>query len=86
MTWQDIILTVGNLLMAASLIPSVVSSDKPALSTSLLSGSILFTFAIVFATLSLWITAFAVSLNVILWFVLALQKYQQQRAAKNGRT
>lgn len=79
MPWQDIILTIGNLFLAASLIPSVISSNKPALSTSLLTGSILFMFAVVYATLSLWVSVFATILNVLLWFVLALQKYRQPR-------
>jgi Flp pilus assembly protein TadB len=79
MPLQDIILTIGNLLMAASLIPSVISSDKPALSTSLLTGSILFAFGIVYVTLSLWVSVFAITLNVLLWYVLAFQKFRQPR-------
>ncbi len=84
MSWQDIILTIGNLLLAASLIPSVTGSDKPALSTSLLTGSILLTFAVVYTTLSLWASVFAISLNIALWLVLAVQKYRQQQGGKNN--
>lgn len=84
MPWQDIVLTIGNLFLAASLIPSVISSDKPALTTSLMTGTILFTFGIVYITLSLWASVFAISFSVILWFVLAVQKYRQGRGGKNG--
>ena len=84
MLWQDIVLSVGNLLLAVSLIPSIVGRDKPALSTSLLSGSILFTFGIVYVSLSLWTSVLAISFSVALWFVLAVQKYRQRRSEKNN--
>lgn len=84
MSWQDIILSAGSLLLAASLIPSVISNDKPALSTSILTGFILFMFSIVYATLSLWTSVFANSLSVTLWFVLAVQKYRQERGSQEN--
>jgi hypothetical protein len=83
MSWQDTVLSIGSLLLAASLIPSVVSSDKPAISTSILTGSILFIFSVVYATLSLWAAVFANSLSVTLWFVLAAQKYRQHQSGES---
>lgn len=55
-----------------------MSSDKPAFSTSLMTGSILFTFGIIYATLGLWVSVSAISLSVALWFILAIQKYRQE--------
>jgi hypothetical protein len=84
MSWQDIILSVGNLLLGIALIPSIISSHKPALLTSLLQGCILLTFGIVYASLGLWVSVGAISLSVVLWFVLVVQKYRQEHDSKKS--
>lgn len=76
MFWQDYVITFGTILFIVALIPSVLSKDKPALSTSILTGSVLGTFVIVYFSLGLTFAAFTNAMTSFLWFVLAFQKYQ----------
>ncbi len=82
MTWQDIILSVGSWIFAIALIPSILSKDKPALSSSLITGSVLTIFACTYLTLSLWTTAASTVLVAGMWFTLALQKIRLTRREK----
>lgn len=74
MLWQDGVLTGGSAIFVIALVPSVISKDKPALSTSLMTGSVLIVFAFVYVTLSLWFSAVTTAIIGILWFILATQK------------
>ena len=76
MAWQDYILTIGTILFIVALIPSVFSKDKPAFTTSLLTGSVLAVFAFVYLSLSLWLTTITVSITSLTWLILAYQKYK----------
>lgn len=80
--WQDILLSAGNVILWLALLPSVFSENKPALSTSALTGSILLMFAFVFATLELWFSSVALALVGLTWFVLAVQKLRQNNTGK----
>lgn len=75
MLWQDWVITLGSLVFVFALIPSVLSKDKPALSTSLMTGTVLVIFALTYLTLSLWTGAATTFLTGVLWFTLAIQKY-----------
>lgn len=75
MVWQDWVLTAGQFLFIFALAPSVLSKDKPALTTSLLTGTVLAMFSFVFATLYLWLAATITSVTSLTWFLLAYQKY-----------
>ena len=79
MHWQDFILTAASLVFSAALIPSVLGKDKPAFSTSLMTGTVLGVCSVVYATLSLWFTTFTTALVGILWLTLAVQKYLQNK-------
>lgn len=74
------VLAGGQWIFIVALLPSVFGKDKPALSTSLLTGAVLSLFAFTFTTLSLWVSAVSTELSSLTWFLLALQKY---RAGKN---
>lgn len=76
MVWQDVVLTAGQFVFIVALAPSVLSKDKPALATSLLTGSVLAVFVICFASLSLWLAAITTSFSSLTWFILAYQKYK----------
>jgi len=80
MSWQDMVLAGGQWIFIIALLPSVFGKDKPALSTSLLTGAVLSVFALTFVTLSLWVSAVSTELTSFTWFLLAFQKY---RAGKN---
>jgi hypothetical protein len=82
MHWQDWVIASGSLMMSMALIPSIVGHDKPALSTSLLTGTILALFAIVYSTLNLWFSTLSTSLIGMLWLILAFQKWSQVRAIR----
>lgn len=77
--WQDIILTIGSLVFLVALIPSITSKDKPALMTSLMTGLVLFVFAMTYITLDLWFSAVTTALTGMLWLVLAVQKARAKK-------
>jgi len=76
---QDIILAIGSLIFAFALLPSVLGKDKPALWTSVVTGTVLVIFAITYATLSLWYATITTALAAFLWIVLAIQKLSQTK-------
>ena len=76
---QDFIITIGTLLFVAALIPTILAKDKPALVTSLLSGSVLLVFSAVFASLHLWFSAATDIANASCWLILGIQKYRLMR-------
>ena len=76
MNWQNILFTTGAIVFAISLFPSILSKDKPALATSLLSGIMLMLFAIAYATLRFWTSALSNAVLSFLWLILAFQKHR----------
>jgi len=82
MAWQDVVFSIGQWIFIIALLPSVFGKDKPAFSSSVITGSVLGVFALTFATLSLWVSAFSTTLVSITWFVLAVQKYLIQKGRK----
>ena len=78
MHWQDIVLSVGQYIFVIALLPSVLGKDKPALSSSLLTGTVLGVFTVVYATLGLWSSTIASTLVTATWFLLAWQQYRKK--------
>ena len=78
MQWQDIVLGVGQIIFFLALIPSIRSKDKPALSSSIITATVLLAYALVFATLSLWFTVLTDIITTIFWYILAYQKFTQK--------
>ena len=78
MPWQDIVIAAGQWVFFAALIPSIRGTEKPALSTSLITGLTLLVYAGTFATLSLWVGAASSLLTACGWFTLAWQKRRQK--------
>jgi hypothetical protein len=77
--WQDFVFSLGSIIFVIALFPSVKSKDKPALSTSLTTGSVLAIFALTYLTLQLWFSSFTTLLTSLEWFLLGVQKYTQDR-------
>lgn len=75
--WQDIIFTTGSLIFAIALLPSILGPDKPAVSSSVMTGSVLYVFSATYFSLGLVFAAFSVLSTAILWTILAVQKYRQ---------
>lgn len=76
MTWQEWVLTVGQIIFVFALLPTILGKDKPAFSTSIINGTILAIFAFTYLQLLL---PFAGTLSATLsvcWYILAIQKKQ----------
>lgn len=73
-SWQDVVLTIGNIVFFIALIPSIMSANKPSKWTSLMTASALTAFGITYFSLSLTYATIAVSLSAIGWWVLYFQK------------
>lgn len=79
MSWQNLLFTGGTLIFIIALLPSVLGkNDKPAITTSLVTGITLLAYTIAYMSLQFWSAgamAFALS---ILWFILLIQKMRKQ--------
>lgn len=78
MPWQDWVISVGNIVLAAGLIPSVLSKNKPSAWTSLAAGSVLYIFSFTFYTLTLFYSAVVVAVTASIWTILFIQKIRQK--------
>jgi hypothetical protein len=74
MHWQDIIITIGQVIFIIALIPAIKHKHKPPFSTSILNAFVLFSFAVVYITLALWFAAITTAVVGALWMLLAVQK------------
>jgi hypothetical protein len=74
---QDLIFSTGSLVFIMALFPSILQAwdQKPAVSTSLLTGGVLFVFGATYVTLDLPLAAITTFITAILWSVLAFQKW-----------
>ena len=72
--WQDIVLTVGGIIFAVALVPSVFSKNKPSLWTSLSTALVLYVFVFVYFSLSLWFSAVTTFITASFWLTLYIQK------------
>jgi hypothetical protein len=79
MQWQDFAITAGTITFIFALIPSIYSNNKPALATSVMTGSVLTVFTIVYITLSLWFSAITTAITAVLWYVLSVQMFLRGR-------
>jgi len=77
MKWQEIVLTIGQIVFIVALLPSVFSKDKPEIWTSILTGLVAYSICATYFTLSLPLAAISAGGNGIFWSILAVQKYRQ---------
>ena len=80
MNWQDLVFFIGQIVMGVSMIPSLVTQHKPHIKTSILSGSILAVYSIVFYTLDLPKSTIGCAFVACLWFILAVQRHKINRS------
>ena len=80
MHWQDLVFAVGGGVFVVGLVPSLHAPAKPALLTSLTIGSGLAAFVVCYLTLHLWLAALTTALQVVAWYILALQVVRRDRA------
>lgn len=83
--WQDLVLAIGSIIFVIALVPSVAGKNKPALSTSLLTGTVLVVFGISYLTLTLWYAATTTFMTAVMWYILAAQKLHQSRRLQENK-
>lgn len=75
--WQDYAIATLQWFFAASLIPAVRHpTDKPALTSSATTASLLVVMCFILSTLGLVNALFATAAVCVMWTVLAVQKYR----------
>jgi hypothetical protein len=80
MAWQDIIvLSIGSWIFIAALIPSLTSKDKPPVSSSITTGSVLLVYAVVYITLDLWLSVVSTAIMALVWLTIGWQKYKMNK-------
>lgn len=75
--WQDAVLTVGSLIFAFALLPSVVGEHKPSLWTSATTAVTLFVFAGVYFSLDLTFAMWTTTATASMWATLLVQRMRQ---------
>lgn len=78
MTWQDIVLMIGNFCFAIALIPTIRSKHKPPIATSAMTSIILIIFCIVYLSLGLNLGFIATALTAVCWLVILIQKKEKK--------
>ena len=80
MHWQDIIFAIGQWIFVIALLPSVFGHDKPALSSCLVTGTVLGIFG--FAYFSLGLVASGISACAVsgTWLILAWQQFRRRKS------
>lgn len=76
---QDYIFTAGTIIFILALFPSILGKDKPAITTSLLTATTLFVFALTYISLELWFTSALTFVTSALWYTLAAQEFIKKR-------
>ena len=74
MSWQDGLFFIGSIALGLGLLPSIWSSDKPAVKTSLVTATVLASFCVAYVTLHLWAATIGTALDTLGWLVLLVQK------------
>lgn len=73
MTWQDVVIASVQVVFAVALFPSLLSDEKPARATCLLTALCLYALGITYFTLQLYGAVASVVLCGVLWTILLLQ-------------
>jgi hypothetical protein len=76
---QDIIFAVGNVIFSLSLIPSLLSKNKPSCLTSSSTSLVLFVFCATFISLDMDFSAFMSYINGSFWAILFGQQFNKER-------
>jgi len=84
MQWQDIVITVGSWIFAIALIPSIRGKNKPELSSSVMTGSLLTVYIFVFGSLELLGSAISSAVVALCWWILAYQKWRLNKKENSG--
>jgi len=84
MAWQDLVLAVGGFVIAAGIVPTILGSVKPAITTSATIFVVLGVSSVAFASLGLWLTAVGAALQFVLWGIVLAQTFAARGAARSA--
>lgn len=73
MAWQDLVLAIGGFIIAAGIIPTILSPAKPPIATTVIITVTLAIFTATFASLGLWFTVAATAAQGVLWAIVLWQ-------------
>jgi hypothetical protein len=73
MKWQDKVFSVGEIVFLTGLVPSLLSSHKPAALTSFATAIMLYAFMTVHASYKLWVTFTLTFITASIWAALGVQ-------------
>lgn len=76
--WQDWIFALGSVVFMVALIPALRATEKPPVSTSLMTAMVLEIFATTQATLHLYVASIASVILAFEWATLAWQGLRQK--------
>jgi hypothetical protein len=91
-TWQDVMLSAGNILFCITFIPMLRQPERPPLLTCIPTGLALVAGGFVFATLHLWLTALTQTISGLQWLALVFKRSPKAASSltrnlgANGRT
>ena len=74
MSWQDLVFTVGTLVLVGAVFRMVLHVEKPPLISSLSTFAVLTAFAVAYSSLHLTFATITTALSAALWLTLAVQK------------
>lgn len=75
--WQDIVLAAGNWAFIVALVPTLLhATDKPPISSALMTGGILIAFSCTYWTLGLSASTYSTLALASAWFLIAYQKWR----------
>jgi hypothetical protein len=73
-TWQDVMLSAGNIFFCITFIPMLRQPERPPLLTCIPTGLALVAGGFVFATLHLWLTALTQTIAGLQWLALVFKR------------
>jgi hypothetical protein len=73
-TWQDVMLSAGNIFFCITFIPMLRQPERPPLLTCIPTGLALVAGGFVFATLHLWLTALTQTITGLQWLALVFKR------------
>jgi hypothetical protein len=73
-TWQDVMLSAGNIFFCITFIPMLRHPERPPLLTCIPTGLALVAGGFIFATLHLWLTALTQTITGLQWLALVFKR------------
>jgi hypothetical protein len=73
-SWQDMMLSAGNIFFCVTLIPMLRHPERPPLLTCIPTGLALLAGGFVFASLHLWLTALTQTITGLQWLALVFKR------------